>query len=206
MPLPRPIAAEPQQPRAHATRLKLLDAAVEELVESGYAGLTTIAVAHRAGVSRGGQQNHFPHKQTLVAEAIHHLAERQIHELEQRVAAAPRGRERLQVALDILFEQYSGRLFAAVIELSLAARSEPELLEVIVADERAISRAINDTAATIFGADVVALPAFAERWATALSAVRGLALLKVLGHPARTVDRQWTATRRELVALMSDWH
>lgn len=197
--------AEPKQSRARATRLKLLDAAVEELIDLGYAGLTTLGVAQRAGVSRGAQQNYFPHKRTLVVEAIHHLGQRQIARLEEQVAAAPRGRARLQVALDILFEQYSGRLFASVIELSLAARSEPELREVIATDERAISRAINDTAATIFGADVAAAPAFAERWATALSAVRGLALLKLLGHPTAAVDRQWSATRRELIALLSDW-
>jgi AcrR family transcriptional regulator len=204
MPLPaEPV--EPKQSRARATRLKLLDAAVAELAETGYRGLTTLSVARRAGVSRGAQQNYFPHKRTLVVEAIHHLAQRQIDELGGRVEATAQGRARLQVALDILFEQYSGRLFAAVIELSLAARSEPELLDVVGADERAISRAINDIAVTIFGEEVTAAPAFAERWATALSAVRGLALLKLLGHPAPAVDRQWAATRRELILLLSEW-
>jgi AcrR family transcriptional regulator len=199
------VPTEPKQPRAHATRLGLLDAAVAELVEVGYAGLTTLGVARRAGVSRGAQQNYFPHKRTLVAEAVHHIAQRQIAELQERVAAAPQGRDRLRAALDILFEQYSGRLFASVVELSLAARAEPELREVIVAEERTISRAISDTATAIFGVDAVTTPAFAETWATALSAVRGLALLKLLGHPARAVDRQWTATRRDLITLLAAW-
>src|SRR3954470_22071342 len=115
-------AAEPKQARAHATRRRLLDAAVEELVDHGYVGLTTPAVARRAGVSRGAQQNYFPHKATLVAEAVRHLARQGGDELRERVAALPRGRARVQAGLDVLFEQYSGPLFAAVVELTLAAR------------------------------------------------------------------------------------
>src|SRR4051795_3663834 len=107
-------AAEPKQARAHATRRGLLDAAVEELLESGYAGLTTAAVARRAGVSRGAQQNYFPHKATLVAEAVRHLAVRAGEELQERLAESPRGRARVQTGLGALFEQYSGPLFAAV--------------------------------------------------------------------------------------------
>src|SRR3954465_3588808 len=49
----RMVASEPKQARAHATRRRLLDAAVEELLEHGYVGLTTQAVARRAGASPG---------------------------------------------------------------------------------------------------------------------------------------------------------
>src|SRR4051794_16028347 len=192
-------AAEPKQARAHATRRRLLDAAVEELVEHGYVGLTTPAVARRAGVSRGAQQNYFPHKATLVAEAVRHLALRQRDELRDRVAGVPRGRARVQTGLDILFEQYSGPLFAAVVELYLAARGDAELRRIIASEERAISRAMQETATVIFGDDFPTTPDLARRWATALSAIRGLALLKLLGHPPAAVDRQWTATRRQLL-------
>src|SRR5829696_8799707 len=104
---PRNLLPVPKQARAHATRQRLLDAAVAELVERGYAGLTTPGVAQRAGVSRGAQQNYFPHKRTLVAEAVRHLGQREIADLDERVAAVPRGRARVEVALDILFDQYS---------------------------------------------------------------------------------------------------
>ena len=68
--MPSPIATEPQQARARATRRRLLDAAVDELIDHGYVGFTTPGVARRAGVSRGAQQNYFPHKTTLVADFI----------------------------------------------------------------------------------------------------------------------------------------
>lgn len=195
------VQTEPKQLRARVTRRKLLDAAVEELVEGGYSGLTTTSVAIRAGVSRGAQQNYFPHKHTLVHEAVRHLAVRQIDEIEAAVAAAPHGEQRLTTALDILFAQYSGRLFAAILELSLAGRAEPHLREVVASEERAIARSINGVAATVFG-DRSFDPAFDERWASALSAVRGTALLKLLGYPVAVVDRQWNATRTDLIRLL----
>jgi AcrR family transcriptional regulator len=192
-------AVEPKQERAYATRKRLLDAAVDELLERGYVGLTTQGVASRAGVSRGAQQNYFPHKATLVAEAVRHLAMRQIDELRERLDAVPRGRARVQTGLDLLFEQYSGPLFAAVVELSLAARGEAELRKIIAIEERNIAHAMHETATAIFGDD---FPSVVRRWPTVVSAIRGLALLKLLGHPPVTVDRQWTATRRELLGLL----
>src|SRR3954470_10164365 len=103
---PRVPALEPKQARAHETRRRLLDAAVDELLEHGYAGLSTAAVAQRAGVSRGAQQNHFPHKQTLVIEAVRSLADRQRAQLQARVRATPGGRARAQAGLDALYEAY----------------------------------------------------------------------------------------------------
>lgn len=196
----RLAAVEPKQERAHATRRRLLDAAVDELLEHGYAGMTTQRVAQRAGVSRGAQQNHFPHKVTLVAEAVRHLATRQVDELHERLTAIPPGRARVEASLEVLYEHYTGKLFAAAVELSLAARTDEELREVVTVEERSISRAMTDTAKVIFGEG---FDAVAPRWATAVAAVRGLALLKLLGHPAASVDRQWAATRRELLELLS---
>ncbi len=195
-----PIA--PKQDRSVATRERLLDAAVDELLASGYAGLTTSAVSNRAGVSRGAQQHHFPHKELLIAEAIRHLAERQIAELETVFESAPRGRVRAQHALDAIYAAYSGPLFAATVELSLASHHEPSLEPIIREHERAISRTMTDAAADIFAAEVRASPGFSSRWATALGAARGIAMLRLLGHPAHAVDRQWASARRVLMGVL----
>jgi AcrR family transcriptional regulator len=194
----------PQQARALETRRRLLDAAVDELLDHGYGGLTTPSVAARAGVSRGAQQNHFPRKIELVADAVRHLADRQQTELTEQLQDVPIGPSRTAAGLDVLFDQYSGRLFAAVIELSLAARSDPELAAVVAAEERRISLNLQETAATIFGADALQDHARAARWSTVLSAIRGLALLKLLGHAPSAVDRQWRTTRGQLLGLLGD--
>lgn len=192
----------PKQERSLATRQKLLDAAVDELLASGYTRLSASAVAHRAGVSRGAQQHHFPHKDALVAEAVRHLAGRQIAELRARIAAAPRGRARARHAFDTIFEQYGGPLFAAMLELALASHHEPHLKQIVTEQEQTLSREINDTAGEIFAAEVLDDRAFPTRWATALAIARGIALLRVLGHPQQDVDRQWASARRELLEML----
>jgi len=81
----------------------------EQLVDHGYVGLTTPAVARRAGVSRGAQQNYFPHKATLVAEAVRHLAVRAHEELQERLSEVPRGRARVQAYSPARFTAVTGR-------------------------------------------------------------------------------------------------
>src|SRR5579871_4408503 len=90
----------PKQARALATRQRLLDAAVDELLDRGYAGLTTPAVARRAGVSRGAQQNYFHNKAALVVAAVRHLAARQLGELRDQLADVPNGPKRVKAGLD----------------------------------------------------------------------------------------------------------
>ncbi|HEY2595150.1 MAG TPA: helix-turn-helix domain-containing protein [Chloroflexota bacterium] len=184
--------------------MTLLDAAVDELIERGYANLTTSAVAYRAGVSRGAQQRYFPHKDLLVADAVHHLAQRQRVELETSLESEPGGRARAGRALDVVFAQYSGRLFAAMIELSLAARHDPELAPIIATEERAISRALNECGARYLGPELARSAGFGRRWSMALATARGVALLSLLGHPPEVVGRQWAFARGRLLRLLLD--
>lgn len=194
--------SEPKQARALATRARLLDAAVEELLERGYAGLTTPGVAARAGVSRGAQQNYFPRKAALVAAAVRHLATRQLEELREQLADVPSGSERVRAGLDVLYEQYSSRLFAAVVECALASRGDSELREVIQSEERTIAETMRAAATVIFGEGFPASRDESMRWGTLLSAIRGIALLNLLGHSQAGVDRQWQASRAHLVAML----
>jgi hypothetical protein len=137
-----------------------------------------------------------------VAAAVRHLTMRQLEELREQLADAPHGRGRVRAGLDILFEQYSGRLFAAVVELSLAARGDVELHTIIFEEERNISRTMQSTATAIFGEGFPDTRDLARRWGTVLSAIRGLAMLKLLGHAGAAVDAQWRHTRGHLLQLL----
>jgi len=200
---PRLGSLEPKQDRSRATRRLLLDAAVEELLEHGYQGLTTLAVAQRAGVSRGAAQGHFPQKTALVGEALRHLAEREVQAVRDVVeTAAGDPRQRAQAALDFLFEQFSGPLFAAVTELALASRGAPELQAVVEEEERAMSAHVAEIALQLFGAERVETPGFSTRWTTALAAIRGVALLRLLRHSPQSTRRLWTGTRGDLLDML----
>jgi AcrR family transcriptional regulator len=195
---------DPQQDRSVATRQRLLDAAVDELIEKGYGRFTTLSVTERTRISRGAQQHHFPQKNALVAAAIRHLADRQIEELRVAAASGRPGAARMQRVLDLIFDLYSGPLFAAMIDLSLAARSDEELRRVIGPVEREISDAIAVWAHGLMVDGGSGGEEFERRVAMSLSSARGIALLKLLGHPHAAVARQWRHTRTELVRLLTE--
>ena len=55
---PRKISRT-QAERRHATQAKVLEAAIDALLDVGYARFTATDVAARAGVSRGAQSHYF---------------------------------------------------------------------------------------------------------------------------------------------------
>jgi AcrR family transcriptional regulator len=126
----------PVQKRSVATRAALLDAAIECVVERGYAATTTIETARRAGVSRGAMLHHFPSKAELLSEAVEHLFDlRRAEFLEAFEAIHPKA-DRLDSALDLLWSMFQGPAFVAWTELWVAARTDPELAAKVLDVER----------------------------------------------------------------------
>jgi AcrR family transcriptional regulator len=193
---------EPKQARSLATRQRLLDAAVDILVEDGYLGLSAATVARRAGVSRGAHQHHFPNRQTLLIEALHHLSESEQDRLHKRLATLGHDENRVVEALDILFDTYCGKLFATTLELALASRREPELETAILEEERSIAFGTHEFAEQIFGDDVYSDPEFSRKWTFCRTVIRGVASISFLGHPEERVQRQWKYARDQIVALL----
>jgi AcrR family transcriptional regulator len=76
------LRKRPRQERARATFDAVLDAAVEIITEHGYAGMTTNAVARRAGVSIGSLYQYFPDKTAILV----CLLERHIREMQPVIA------------------------------------------------------------------------------------------------------------------------
>src|SRR5262245_651565 len=82
-------APRTQQQRREETRRALLDAAVESLIEVGFARTTTLEVQRRADVSRGALLHHFPSKAELLVAAVDHLAEMRARELKALSSRLP---------------------------------------------------------------------------------------------------------------------
>lgn len=129
-------ANRPVQERSVATRAALLDAALECLVERGYAATTTIETARRAGVSRGAQLHHFPTKAELLTTAVEHLFDRRRAEFVNALALVDPASDRLDAAVDLLWSLFQGPVFVAWTELWVAARTDPALARTVVAMER----------------------------------------------------------------------
>jgi AcrR family transcriptional regulator len=131
------VAHERQvQERSVATRAALLDAALECLVERGYAATTTLETARRAGVSRGAQLHHFPTKANLLTTAVEHLFDRRRAEFLDAFATIDLDADRLDAAIDLLWSMFQGPVFVAWTELWVAARTDSELAVTVIAMER----------------------------------------------------------------------
>jgi len=126
----RPRGRRTQAERRAETRARLLDATLDCVVEWGYGGATTTMVSERAGVSRGAQLHHFPNRAALVAAALEHLFERM--RLEYQSAFAELGTASPAAAVDLLWSMFEQPHFAAVLELDIAARTDPELRRLLL--------------------------------------------------------------------------
>ena len=64
--------------RLAAARERIVDAALAQLAEGGYASASVVAVARRAGVATGTVYRHFPSKGDLFAEAFRRASQREV--------------------------------------------------------------------------------------------------------------------------------
>jgi len=187
-------APRTQQQRRDETRRALLDAAVESLIDVGFARTTTLEVQRRADVSRGALLHHFPSKAELLVAAVDHLAEMRARELKLLSAQLPEGRARTDAVLGLLWQCFSGTFFQVAMELRTAARTDPELRPVLAAAEKALRERIIAQARTLFGKDVADHPGLERALDLTLQLMIGAAMSAVLHGEDRRLD-----------ALIDDW-
>lgn len=119
-----------QQRKSARMRERLVSAAVDCLVENGYPGLTTAAVAMRSGVSRGAMHHHFQTRMELVAAVVECVVYHRMRTfladyfdaVEKRV-----GDPLIELACDAHWRSVQTQDYAAWLELMVAARTDAEL-------------------------------------------------------------------------------
>ena len=194
-------ARMPQEERTRLMRARLLEATVECLVERGFAGTSTTLVSERAGVSRGAQLHHFPTKNDLVVAAVAHLAEKRGAELAEAAAALPDGPRHTRAVLEMLGDHFSGAVFAAALELWVAARTDASLLAAVEPLEQRIGREIHRITVELLDVDE-SRPGNRELVQATLDLVRGLGLATTIGddtrRPAAILDRWAEVLEKEL--------
>jgi AcrR family transcriptional regulator len=124
MPSARPPAAgerRRQADRTAATRAALADAAVEVLVERGWAAVTAVEVCNRAGVTRGAFHHHYDSLPQLLADALRRL-------YATMAPAVPTAVTDLSGLIDATWRAIGQPRFKAVLEAWLAMANDPGLL------------------------------------------------------------------------------
>lgn len=133
-----------QEERRAATRAKILNAAVECLLERGYADTTVGEVQHRAGLARGTLLHHFPTKVDLIVAAMTHLAEERIARFQREAELVAPDQSRLVALVEVAWRDLNSPTFFTGLELWVAARTDPELRDVLIPVETDLFRKIHD--------------------------------------------------------------
>lgn len=196
-------ASRTQAERRAATRAALLDAALDCIVEEGYANATTRRIAERAGVTPGALQHHFASKAELLGQAIRHARQGFAQEmLADGPPQAPSIQARCELTLDRMWEVHRGPFFQASTELLVAGRADAELRATLVEIQREAGE-LNAMAARILYPEMADEPGFAQVIDTGQAAIRGLALLSFID--GEKADALWPAIRAHIIELSAEF-
>ena len=190
-----------QAVRSRDTRLKLMRAVVDCLIEVGWSGTTTTLVSERAGVSRGAQLHHFASRGELVAAAVEHVGTEAARELRARADALPRPVPTAAV-VGLIVDFYVSPVFAAALELWVAARTDAELRELVIPLQNHLGRESHLLAVELLGADE-ARPGVREAVQATLDLARGLALADQLSDDGARRARIVAKRSAELEGMLA---
>ncbi|WP_159976544.1 MULTISPECIES: TetR/AcrR family transcriptional regulator [unclassified Novosphingobium] len=119
-----------QQRKSALMRERLVSAAIDCLVEGGYPGLTTAAVANACEVSRGAMHHHFQTRMELVSAVVEHAVYHRMRTfLADYFEAVSRRVDEpmIEMAVEAHWRSVQTRDYAAWVELAVAARTDGEL-------------------------------------------------------------------------------
>ncbi len=187
-----------QAERREASRADLIAATLELMDEVGYAGVSVAEVCQRAGRSVGTHLHHFGTKAALVAAAVDTLAARRIADVRADLEREPR--RGVEAALDVVWQFYAGPTFVVALELWVAARTNPELREHLLAVEERIDREGVALAASI--APELTTPAGALAGRYAVATMRGVAMRRALYVDA-DIDADWRSLKPLLLTTLT---
>lgn len=135
-------------------RQRLLEAALDCLVDLGYARTTTTEIVKRAKVSRGALLHHYPSKDELMVSAMAYIADKRLREFRQSVKKLPKGPERLSEAIDLVWSHFSSPSFYAMLELAVAARTEANLHQRLIEAGERFEAQLTKTTQELFGQQI----------------------------------------------------
>ena len=169
-----------REQRTVDSRSRILEAAVECLIEQGFSGATTLAIQERAGVSRGRLLHHFPSREALLVAAAEHLAAERVDRTTGRIdtdlaqAAAPGGR--IAQVIEFMWLTFHEPHFWAAVELWTAARTNAGIADALLPAERKLGGVIRIAVDRMFGPELAGHPRYPQLRELLLTSMRGAAL------------------------------
>lgn len=143
-----------QQERREGTIRKLLDAATETLIESGYAETSVQRICDRAGVSQGALFRHFATREELMVAVGEDVGAKILDRYRKKFTAAESAD--IAGAVELVRDACRSRINQAWYELEIAARTNATLRKALEPASRRYFASITDLAREL-------LPDVAER-------------------------------------------
>ena len=200
------------------TRTRLLDGALETLVEQGIAGASARSIAAAAGVNQGLVFYHFGSVDNLLAEACRHGARQRVEGYRERFAAVRSVSELVELGRTVHAEEQAAGHVATLAQLLAGAQANSRLAEATAAGlemwiaelegvlERVIGRGplagLVDVGglARAMAAGFVGLELY--EGADAAGAKRALASLEQVGQAVAAVEEMGPLARRVVRARL----
>lgn len=201
-PPPTPALSPPSQRRTQAdrtrvTREKLMQAAIDVLLEQGYSRLTTKEVARVAGVSNGALMHHFTSKAELVVAATAMVYDEAIVRGQRVAQTVDADRKPIEGYLSDCMSVYFDWPFIAAIETIMVARTDPQLMEQILPVMERYRATCDEIWLKVFKRAGLSTARAKLLLNLTLNLVRGMALNRLWRHD----DRNYHAYLKEWVAI-----
>lgn len=174
-------------------RARLIQATLETILECGYANTTLVAVAARAGVTRGAVHHHYSSRDELIVDAISHQLREVSAEIREFARAAQGGNITLDDFLDRVWGLFSGPFFMITLEHITASRHNDALRKNLVLVTRDFHRALDETWSSFFTIE--------DRPQSELTTVLNATLCLFRGMGVQTVLREDPAYYRSLIGF-----
>ena len=164
-------------------REALLDAAVDSLVERGFARTTTTEVARRAGFSLGALLHHFPTKTELLVGAVEHVVTRRQDEFRKSMANLRDDVDRLDAAIDLLWAAFDGPTFRAWVELWVGSRTDAQLSDAVRVMDARFAASSEEIFAELFPPDAGYPELLTDSFRFTMALMDGVALRGLVVEP-----------------------
>jgi AcrR family transcriptional regulator len=184
------------QARGLITQNRILDAAVQALVEHGYSGASTLRIQQIAGVSRGSLLHQFPSRDVLLVAAVQHLASARFDALGAQAEWPSDPADRARTVVATMWSTYQQDYFWAATELWIAARHNGDLRAALEREERILYRKIRAATDAMFGHPLNRHPDYPQVRELLNTSMRGVALTYTFDRRDATRDphlSEWQA-------------
>lgn len=191
--------------RSTETRLRMMNATLDCLIEEGYLNTTMHRVSARAGMSRGAQTHHFPTKIDLIVAATEHLFNEFAENVDELARATQGGGNTLEAFIDEIWARFfSGKFMYASLELIVASRSDPELHARLVPLIRNLHASLDRTWLTFFKGNDAAVGRSDVLLNLTLCLFRGMVVQSVLRKDPQYYDDLLTTWKRIIPMFVSE--